>query len=284
MLFLLVDTSIGIILRSGLHKYYGIGTKSKIALIGHSHLMLGIDKLNLEKKLKQPISKYTSEGVNIADKKIMVQYLLKNNSKTKTVIYGVDAWMFTGEGLSTNSYKLFLPFMDEKSVRQKVLEEAPVEEYWQKLLFKSSRFSETSINSAIRGHLGNWSNFKFGKVDTAQLISNINNRNFRKINSTKENRRIFEETLKILGQRQVKVVLVYVPTIKYYNRAEPSKFNLELLYFRSLQKRFKNVVYLEYLKGWEDKYDYFFDPIHLNPEGQSAFTEAFSIDLIQALK
>lgn len=246
--------------------------------------MLGVNKSTLEEQLGQKVSKYTSEGVNVSDRRLMIDYLLKKNPNTEVLIYGVDAWMFTGEGLSANSYKLFLPFMDDATIRNEIKEAAPVDEFLQKRWVKTSRYSETSINSALRGHLGNWSNYKFGMVDTLQLKKNVEEGSYRKINSEAANKAIFEETLNLLMQRNIRVVLVYVPTISFYNRAEPEKFNAERAYFEKLAAAYEQIEYFEYLEEWENSYTFFFDPIHLNPEGQQAFTSSFSKDLKQLLK
>lgn len=284
VLFFSADFAVHRILQSGLHKYFGLGETTEIALIGHSHLMLRINKTRLEESLGQQVTKYTSEGVNVSDRKLMIDYLLTHNTQTKVVVYGVDAWMFTGEGLSDNSYKLFLPFMDNPKIKEQIREKAPIEEFWQKRIVRSSRYSEPLINSALRGHLGNWSNYKFGTVDTLHLINNVAEGNFRKINSTAQNRTLFEATLKDLQTKNIQVVLVYVPTISYYNQAEPEKFKEEISYYKNLPLQYNNVQYFEYLEGWESNYSFFFDPIHLNPEGQSAFTTAFSSDLKSLLQ
>lgn len=284
MLFFLADTLIHIFLEIGLHNYYGLKVPSRIALVGHSHLMLGVNKAEFETKLGQKVSKYTSEGVNVSDRKLMIEYLLKVNPNTRVLIYGVDAWMFTGEGLSKNSYKLFLPFMDDLIVQNNIKSMASPEEFWQKRFIKTTRYTETSINSALRGQLGNWSNYKLGYVDTAQLKKNVELGSYRKINSEAENRKIFEETISQLVKKNVKVILVYVPTISFYNHAEPSKFKKELDYFRCIANTSNGIEYLEYLVNWESQFNFFFDPIHLNPEGQTAFTEAFSQDLRPFLK
>jgi hypothetical protein len=284
LLFFLADTLLHTFLESGLHKYYGLKEPSQIALVGHSHLMLGVNKSALETHLGQKVSKYTSEGVNVSDRKLMIEYLLKMNPNTKVLIYSVDAWMFTGEGLSNNSYKLFLPFMDDAVVQNEIKSIAPPEEFWQKRFIKTSRYTETSINSALRGQLGNWSNYKIGSVDTVQLKKNVAQGSYRRINSEPENRKIFEETISFLVKKNIKVVLVYVPTISYYNHAEPAKFQKELVYFKRIAASHKNIEYLEYLENWESQFSFFFDPIHLNPEGQAAFTTSFSQDLKYLLK
>ena len=114
--FILIDRIVNEFLEEGLNQYYGIGESNEIALVGHSHLMLGVDKIELGQALKLGVSKYTREGVNVSDRLIMINQLLDNNPNLKTVIYGVDAWTFTGEGLSENSYKLFYPFMDSDNI------------------------------------------------------------------------------------------------------------------------------------------------------------------------
>jgi preprotein translocase subunit SecE len=277
--FFILDWGIGLLLEKGLFLYYGLGNYNKVALIGHSHLMLGVNKTRLEQELNQPISKYTREGVNVADRDLMIDQLLEKNPNLEYVIYGVDAWMFTGEGLSANSYKLFYPFMDQEEVAQFVKESTTLLDYTQHKWIKTSRYNEGLINSSFRGHLSNWSNYKLGKVDVSQLTDKISAGNFRRINSSRVNREIFQHSLEKLTSRGIQVILVYVPTISYYNHAEADKFKAELNYFQEIAQESNKIYYLEYLKGWEDAYQLFFDPIHLNPEGQEKFTSALVKDL-----
>lgn len=277
--FFALDFVLGKVLETGLYRYYGLGTNAEIAFVGHSHLMLGLDKDGIEKSLGVSVAKYTREGVNVAERDLMIDQLLTENPNLQTLVYGVDAWMFTGEGLSANSYKLFYPFLDQEAPSAYVQEEADFMDFWQHKLIKTSRYNEGLISSSLRGYLGNWNNLKFGTVDTLQLKNNIVQGAFRKINSTNQNREIFEMSIAKLLEKDIRVILVYVPTISYYNYAEPEKFKQELDYFRALAKGNKGIFYLEYLVNWESSYNYFFDPIHLNPEGQKAFTEVLSNDL-----
>jgi hypothetical protein len=283
-MFFSVDYAVHVFLKSGLYSYYGIGESTEVALVGHSHLMLGVNKQQLETNIGKPISKYTREGVNVADRQIMIDQLLANNPKTKYIIYAADAWMFTGEGLSSNSYKLFLPFMENESVDSKIKREASTSEYLQSKLVRSSRYSDPLINGAIRGHLSNWSNYKLGTVDTLQLAKNIADSNYRKIESTPANKEIFEATIRTLKENNIQMILVYVPTISYYNKAEPKKFQNVLKYFQEIEEKYENVKYIEYIDYWEDQHELFFDPIHMNPKGQKAFTKALSDSLNQLLQ
>lgn len=268
-----IDFGSGLFLTSGLKKYYGLGTDAEIALIGHSHLMLGINKTTLEQQTGFKVAKYTREGVNVADREMMVDQLLSENENLKTVIYGVDAWTLTGEGLSENSYKLFYPFMAQPNVDRYIYQQASFIDYWQHKLIKTSRFNEGLISSSFRGFLGNWSNLKLGTVDTKKLKKEIVSGSFRKISSTNENHVIFERTLKKLQQHNIKTILLYVPTIDLYNNAEPEKFRQETDYFKKIDSTFSEVTYFELLQPYARDYSLFFDPIHLNPKGQEIITK-----------
>jgi hypothetical protein len=272
--FFILDTLISNFLQDGLNKYYGLKTNAEIAFVGHSHLMLAIDKSRIEKKLKKKVAKYTREGVNIVDRDLMIDQLLMLNQQTKIVVYGVDAWMFTGEGLSSNSYKLFYPFMGSETVDDYVKSHTSFSDFWQKYIIKSSRYNEGLISGSLRGKLNNWDNFKLGTVDTVRLKENVSKGDYRRINSSRENIKIFESTIDRLVKRNIKVFLVYVPTISFYNQAEKKKFRECLNYFSEFAKTSDNIQYLEFINGWEMKHDYFFDPIHLNPLGQQSFTDS----------
>ncbi|WP_373940647.1 hypothetical protein OEG92_10310 [Polaribacter sejongensis] len=98
LLLIVLDNGVNYFLLNGLYRYYGLYNDNEIALVGHSHLMLGIDKVQMEKKLDVKVSKYTREGVNIVERDLMIDQLLKSNQQLKLVVYAVDAWMFTERG------------------------------------------------------------------------------------------------------------------------------------------------------------------------------------------
>ncbi len=279
ILLLLLDTLVAAFLLGGLNRYYGLKQHTDIALVGHSHLMLGIDKAALEEGTHQKVSKYTREGVNVADRNIMIDQLLQDNPTLKVVVYGVDAWMFTGEGLSNNSYKLFYPFMSQPDENTYINEKASFFDYWQHKLIKTSRFNELLLNATFRGYLHNWANFKFGTIDTTKFKSEIIEGKYRKINSNNANRLIFEKSLKNLLIKNIKVILLYVPTIDLYNRTEPKKFKTEINYFRNIPTAIPGVSYIELIEPLSHDYSIFFDPVHLNPKGQKIVTEQLAKEL-----
>ena len=279
IVFFLFDAVIGFFLTKGLEKYYGLYTNSEIALVGHSHLMLGVNKTMLEKELGGIVSKYTRPGVNVADRLVMIQQLLKQNSKLKIIIYGVDAWTFTGEGLSANSFKLFYPFMGSKEADAFVRNQAEIGDYWLHKLLKTSRFDEKLINSSFRGYLHNWSNLKFGQIDTIRLKKEIALGMFRKIDNSDDNVSILRQSIREMNKHGIKVILLYVPTIDLYNNTEPEKFTESLEIIKHIENEFSNVKFLNYLEPLSHDYSLFFDRIHMNPKGQELVTRKLIKDL-----
>lgn len=277
--FMVLDALTGTLLTKGLNRYYGLNSNAEIALVGHSHLMLGVDKTVLENELDIPVAKYTREGVNIADRQIMIRQLLRENSKIKTVIYGVDAWSFSGEGLSANSHTLFYPFLKNTEVNNYVKRQADPADYWLHKIIKTARFSEGLISSSFRGYLNNWSNLKFGKVDVDRLKKEIAAGQFRKIHNSPENISILKASINELQTHGIKVILLYVPTIDLYNRAEPEKFKESMEIIKDLPNEFDNVQFVNYLEPLSHDYSLFFDPIHMNPKGQKQVTQQLINDL-----
>lgn len=284
IVFFAVDGILGFALTKGLKKYYGLGSDSKIALVGHSHLMLGVDKKLLEKELGVPVAKYTREGVNIADREIMIKQLLRQNKDLKLIIYEIDAWSFTGEGLSSNSYTLFYPFLGSKEVDRYVKSQASFGDYWLHKIVKTSRFNELLISSSIRGYLHNWANLKYGTIDTTRYKNEISNGDFRRIDNSDENIDILKQSISELKENNIQVILLYVPTIDFYNQAEPKKFKETMDIFNSLEKEFSNVKILNYIEPYSHDYTLFYDPIHMNPKGQKIITLKLVDDLKSVLQ
>ena len=270
--FLILDFVVSIFLRNGLEKYYGLDSEAKIALIGHSHLMLGIDKVKMENELGINIAKYTSEGVNVSNRQLMIGHLLNKNNKIETIIYGVDAWTFTGQGLSENSHVLFYPFLNDSNINYFVKNSVSGIDYWSRKIIKSSRYNEGLIASSMRGYFSNWENLKFGKVDIERLTKSISLGEYRKIENNKENIDILIETIEELQKKEINIILLYIPTIDIINQVEHQKFQENLAIFRSIDKNNNNVEFVNFLEPFSHQYELFFDPIHLNQKGQSKVT------------
>lgn len=271
-LFFVLDFIISALLLNGLNKYYGLEEDSEIAMIGHSHLMLGVDKVKMEKVLKVGVSKYTREGVNVVERKMMTEQLLAHNRGLKTLIYGVDAWTFSSEGLSSNSYKLFYPFMNDSTIDSYVYNNSKWSDYLTKKIIKTTRYNELLLGGSLRGYLGKWTNLKYGKVDLENLKTNIKNGDYRKIENTKSNILALRETLSLLEKNDIRVILLYVPTITFLTKVQEPAYNETITLFKNFSDEFGNVEFLNLQEPWSKDYDLFFDPIHLNPDGQKIIT------------
>ena len=270
LLFVVLDRAVALGLEKGLKAYYGLNEESELALVGHSHLMLGVDKVALEKQLGITVSKYTREGVNVSDRLVMIEQLLNTNPKIKTLIYGVDAWSFTGEGLSANSYKLFYPFFDDPNIDAYIKDHSSFSDYSSKKYIKTSRYNEQLIAGAMRGYLGKWDNLKYGTVDIPKLRTQFQEQSFRKIHNDQQNIETFYQTLSFLKSKGIKVLLLHIPTVDLLETYQKKEFNETMTIFENVVD--DDVTFLNLQEPWSSKYELFYDPIHLNPKGQQEIT------------
>lgn len=274
LLFICIDHGMKTILNCGLNRYFGLDQHSKILLIGHSQLMLAIDKQELEQQTHVKVSKYCREGVNVADRYAMIkQYLsLPCSDSLKVVMYGVDQFMFTGAGLSKNSYKLFYPFIDNPNIDQYIKEYTNTYDYWLHKTVCTTRYSDALINSAIRGWRKDWSNYKEGNLNIESLKRQIAKGQQRHICFEQELIESFEETLRLLVEKNIHIVLINTPIAKPLNEYEPEAYKKIIHYFQEKAAACSLIHYWDMNPQFSDKYELFFDPIHLNPEGQHAVT------------
>ena len=262
-------------MNNGLNRYFGLNQHSEVLLIGHSHLMLGIDKSNFERGIGLSVSKYCREGVNVTDRYEMVKQYLSSpySDSLQVVLYGVDQFMFTGAGLSKNSYKLFYPFIDEKNMNEYIKESAGFSDYWSHKLICTTRYSDALINSAIRGYRCDWSNYKVGYLDVDALEGQIRKGQQRHIHFEQDLIDYFEKTLELLTQKGIKVILVNTPIAAPLNEYEPEQYQKIILYFQEKADSSSLIYYWDFNPQYSTQYELFFDPIHLNPLGQRAITK-----------
>jgi len=153
LLLFSLDFGLSVILEKGLDRFYGLGAGADVLMVGHSHLMLAIDKRFFEERTGMRVAKYTREGVNVADRHVMLeQYFGKDQEQGRIVVYSIDPWLFTGKGLSANSYKLFYPFMDNPEVDAYVrMHATDTFDYLSHKYFRSYRFNSSLLNASVRG-------------------------------------------------------------------------------------------------------------------------------------
>lgn len=275
IIFFSLDLIISAVLNRGLDKYFGLADNSEILLIGHSHLMLATDKVMLEDSLGCKISKYCREGVGVDVRKHMIKHFLSlpDKDSLKVVIYGVDQYMFNPTGLSDKPHKLFYPFMDNKEIDTYIRESDSPKDYWTHKLIRITRYSDALLNSSLRGLNNNWTNNKSGQMDITAVKSGTKRKQLREIQMDEKLKTDFEETISLLVNKGIDVVLINTPIVKEYNEYEPGKYNNVILYFDSLANSSDLIHYWDLNPKFSHKYELFFDPIHINSNGQPIVTK-----------
>ena len=86
------------------------------------------------------------------------------------------------------------------------------------------------------------------------------------------------ELIHMLTKRGIKVYLVNTPTLDTINHTQPENYKYIMEYYRKLANN--NMVYFIDFTKHESNYELFFDPLHLNVNGQTLVTDS----LIQFLK
>lgn len=275
-LFLLIDFVISLFLLKGIERFYGLKSNSEVLMIGHSHLMLAVDKTLLESECGLTVAKYTREGVNIADRRVMTEHYFSTCSvKPSVVILGVDPWLFTGEGLSQNSWKLFLPFMDNRAVRSYIEQSATSKfDYYRYRFIRTSRFNATLLNASLRGWLGNWQNLKYGMIDTLQYSDGSAARSFRPISCSSELEQEYSQLLDFLSVEGVKVILLNTPVWRPVIEAQKEGYDRAMFIADSIAgAHCPGATFLDLAPLFSDSTTLFYDPIHMNREGQREVTE-----------
>lgn len=281
--FAVLDLSIERFMLYGVQESYGLRQHSQMLIMGHSHLMLATDKVRMEKELGIKISKYTREGVNVSDRKVMVKQYLDSpySDSLKICLYGVDLCTFTGEGLSQNSYKLFYPFIDEPNFSEYIRQQADATDYWTHKLIRTSRYNDDGLkNASISGWLHDWRNRKYGQVDVEAYRQRLALGNERHIKMNEELMQEFTETMDMLTNRGVRVILVNTPTLDLLNDFEPDKFAQMTAWYEDYAAQNELVEYWDFNPEYASRYDLMRDRLHLNVQGQNVITG----ELIKMLK
>ncbi|MER2582344.1 MAG: hypothetical protein ABTR20_06460 [Candidatus Competibacter sp.] len=276
------DFAVWTVLARGLERYFGLDAGAEILLIGHSHTVLGVDKERLETLTGLRVAKYAREGANMADREVMIRHYLERHPRSvQFVVFGVDAHSFTAAGLSKNSYQLFLPFMADPTVRDFLAAQKALSglEWGVRRVLRTARFNETTLALAVRGLQGNWQSYKRGQVDLARLEKQIANGDFRRIAFEATEQARFEALREFLRARGIRLILAYYPTVDVLNRAEPERFAQAMALLAGFANPEQGVWLLDYNAEYAGRHELFFDPIHLNVDGQAVITERLARDL-----
>ena len=79
------------------------------------------------------------------------------------------------------------------------------------------------------------------------------------------------------------MILLYVPTLDLYNAVEPVKFAGAIRRFESYAAADSGITFLNYNLELAGRHELFYDPIHMNPEGQRVVTDRLATDLAAIL-
>lgn len=279
VLFLTGDMAVFHILKTGLDRYYGLNKPARILCVGHSHTVLGIDAERLEKELGVTVAKYATAGANTLDRLWMVRHFLEKQPSVTTVVYDVDPRLFDAERLSSASYTLFLPYINDPAMSEYLWQESTWQEYLASKIIQSARFRDQTINMALRGLLGKPENKKAGRIRIEDYQECLEQEKSRKIRINPESRRCFLKTIELLNRRGITVVLLFIPTMDLLNNIDPIGRDTAIKTFKDLEIINKNIYFIDYNKDYQHRYELFSDLSHLNKEGNEVTTRRLIEDL-----
>lgn len=271
---LAVDWLAGTYLKRGLDRYFGFDKKAEILLVGHSYTMLGIDVGLLEESLAVPIAKYAVNGANVFDRLAMLrQYFTEHPETVKVVVYDVNDRLFADAGLSANSYRLFYPYIDNSEMQVFLQEHAgSTGEFALRRIFRSLRFNTTDLNLAIRGNFGILESFKSGRVDIVQLQQEIEQGRRPGVTVESAQLRVFEKSIAFVRSQGAVMVLCYIPTVDLLSRMDWESHERVVSMFGRYAEADPGVFFLNYQQKYGSRHELFWDPVHLNRDGQKVIT------------
>ncbi len=284
-----MDRISGRILLNGIQQFYGLRQHSEMLIIGHSHIMLALDKDKLEKDTKMKVSKYTREGVSVYDRYYMAKQFLDSpySDSLKITLYGVDRFSFVESGLSQNAYKLFYPFMEESIIDTYIKENvADTWDYYCHKYIYTTRYSDALLNASLRGYRNDFSNYKIGQLDVNLLrkqLAGSESQFNREIEMDSTLIDIFEKTIRMLTDRGIRVILINTPVVDLLSFGSQDMGSPVIQYFSDFTATHPNVEYWDFNPEYASDYSIFYDPIHLNTKGQQCITEKL-VDCLNQLK
>jgi hypothetical protein len=196
----------------------------------------------------------------------------------------VDARLFDSEGLSSGSYTLFLPFIDNDVMSQYLKQEASWQEYYTSKLIRTTRFRDQTLNISLRGLLNHSENEKKGRFRVEQFRGYLERERKRKVRINSKNVECFHETLQFLSSMGINIVLLHIPVVDLLNEIDQPSQEKVIHIFREAARTNPNVHFLNYRKDFEHDYALFFDLRHLNEKGKEAMTGRLLEDLRKLVK
>ena len=223
VLFFFGDFAVFYVLKSGMDRYYGLNKAAEILCVGYSHTVLGIDAARMERELGVPVAKYATAGANTLDRLWMVRQFVERQSSVRVVVYDVAPWLFDSEGLSSASYTLFLPYIDDPAMKEYLRGQADWKEYWTSKVIHTARFRDQTLNIALRGLSGKIENKKASRIRVENYRDRLENEKGHGIRINPDSQQCFLDTMAFLTGQGFQVVLVYIPTIDLLNKIDSKR-------------------------------------------------------------
>lgn len=268
-----LDLAIGYALEDGLKHYFGMDGKVDVLCVGHSRTILGIDTEMLSRETGLKVSKYAVNGANTVDRDAMIRQFLGEHPEVRLVIYDVEASTFSNDGLSSNSYRLFFPFLDNPEMNSYLRQQCRSRsDLLVRKFVRTARYDEVTFSLALRGTLGMNRNLKYGRFDEGSARRWLKKGKNRPVKIDPKSYQAFRSTIDFLKSQEVPVLLVDMPTVRLLNQAEwPASKGVRDI-FRGFGEQYDNVDYFDLSTDYQNEYGMFYDMIHLNAQGQKVVT------------
>ena len=272
VLFFFGDFAVFYVLKSGMDRYYGLNKAAEILCVGYSHTVLGIDAARMERELGVPVAKYATAGANTLDRLWMVRQFVERQPSVRVVVYDVAPWLFDSEGLSSASYTLFLPYIDDPAMASYLRDQATRQEYWTSKVIRTARFRDQTLNIALRGLTGKIENKKTTRIRIENYRDRLDQEKNRGIRINPDSRQCFMDTMAFLTEQGIQVILIYIPTIDFLNEIDPEKQAEMVNIFKTLAADQKNICFFDYNKDYQHHHELFYDLRHMNGDGNAVVT------------
>ncbi len=282
VVLLAADRIIAGFLLGGLNRFFGLDGEAVVLCVGHSRSGLAIDETLLSKRLNVPVAKYTMDGASVFEREGMTRFALERLPNVKLVLYDVDSWTFTGGGLAANAYRLMLPFLDDPVVDNYMRHHGPGP--WTLQMYRllhTTRYDEAALNRALRGWLNLRANLKLGQVNPALMQDQISGARARRIETSPVAKETFERTLGMILETKIPILLWYPPTIDLLDNIATDDREAIRVILRNVADRHPQIHYRQYLEGFSNRHEWFYDAIHVNDEGRRQITEALAADILE---
>jgi len=266
-------------LKHGMVQYFGIDMAADILCVGHSHTVLGIDAKRLAAESERPVVKYAVAGANVIDRYWMIQHYLSMYTDLRLVIYDVDTRLFDTAGISSASYTLFFPLMDNPVMADYIKQQATWQERLTCQLIKTARYRDQTLNMAVRGLTGRQENAKTTSVRPRSYKRYLAEQKARKIKIDPEALALFRRTVEELSGRGIRVALVYIPVLHILNEIDPVNQKQVYQVFQELADMHENVDFWDYNQDYEHDLALFYDLRHVNARGKQIVSERLADDV-----